>query len=45
MANPGLVVEQGYVAGSFGFTEASEEDKKKLAPEKEQADKDQQKEK
>lgn len=45
MANPGLVTEQGYAAGSFGFMEASEEDAKKLDPEKEKAEKDQQKEK
>ena len=40
MANPGLVTEQGYVAGSFGFQEASEDDAKKLAPKKEKSDKD-----
>jgi|GEM_PF-6890476 len=45
MANTGIITEQGYAAGSFGFTEASEEDAKKLTPEKEQADKDQHKQK
>ena len=41
MANPGIVTEQGYAAGSFGFTEASKEDARKLTPEqeKEKADK------
>lgn len=40
MSNPGIITEQGYAAGSFGFTEASKEDAKKLTPdqEKEKAD-------
>lgn len=35
MSNPGIITEQGYPAGSFGFTEASGEDLKKLTPEEE----------
>lgn len=45
MTNPGIITEQGYAAGSFGFTEASEEEAKKLTPDKEKTEKEQQKDK
>lgn len=41
MTNPGLITEQGYAAGSFGFQEASKEEVEKLAGKKKDADKDQ----
>lgn len=33
-ANVGVIQEQGFVAGSFGFNEATEEEKKILESEK-----------
>lgn len=35
MSNVGLVTEQGYAAGSFGFQEATKEEQRKLSPEEE----------
>lgn len=44
MSNVGVITEQGYAAGSFGFQEATKEEQQKLTPEQ-QKEKDAKQEK